>query len=95
MSPWPRSGPREVSYRTVLQGRIVAIATDEGPLARVDLDLRGGGRLVSLVTRKSVDELGLDRGDDVYAMVKAVSLDERAIAFAPRGPLPRAGTDAD
>ncbi len=76
--------PRDVSFRTVLLGRISGIDRDAGALARVELALRGGGRLVALVTRISVDELGLDEGDDVFAMVKAVALDERALALAPR-----------
>lgn len=74
--------PRDVSFRTVLLGRIVAIDRDAGALARVELGLRGAGTLVALVTRLSVDELGLDAGDDVFAMVKAVALDERALALA-------------
>ncbi|MCL4745565.1 MAG: molybdenum ABC transporter ATP-binding protein [Burkholderiaceae bacterium] len=76
--------PRDVSFRTVLLGRISGIDRDAGALARVELALRGSGRLVALVTRISVDELGLDEGDDVFAMVKAVALDERALALAPR-----------
>ena len=76
--------PRDVSFRTVLLGTIAAIDRDSGALARVELALRGRGRLVALVTRISVDELGLDTGDDVFAMVKAVALDERALALAPR-----------
>jgi molybdate transport system ATP-binding protein len=76
--------PREVSFRTVLTGAIRDVEIDEGPLARVEIALRGGGRLVSLVTRKAIDELALDVGDDVYAMVKATALDERSMAYAPR-----------
>jgi molybdate transport system ATP-binding protein len=76
--------PRDVSFRTVLVGTIRAIDTDGGPTARVDLELRGGDRLVALVTRKAIDELALDVGDEVFAMVKATALDERALAYAPR-----------
>jgi molybdopterin-binding protein len=68
----------------VLVGTIRAIDTDGGPTARVDLELRGGDRLVALVTRKAIDELALDVGDEVFAMVKATALDERALAYAPR-----------
>ncbi len=76
--------PRDVSFRTVLLGTIRDIDTDDGPLARVEIVLRGEGRLVALVTRKAIDDLALDRGDDVFAMVKATALDERSMAFAPR-----------
>jgi molybdopterin-binding protein len=60
------------------------VEVDDGPLARVEIALRGSGRLVSLVTRKAIDELALDVGDDVFAMVKATALDERSMAYAPR-----------
>jgi hypothetical protein len=45
---------------------------------------------VALVTRRSVDELALDVGDDIFAMVKAVALDDRALALASRGRSPQA-----
>ncbi len=77
--------PRDVSFRTVLLGRITALERDDTPLARVEIALRGEGRLVALVTRRSVDELALDEGDDVFAMVKAVALDDRALALASGG----------
>ncbi len=76
--------PRDVSFRTVLLGTIRDVEVDDGPLARVEIALRGSGRLVSLVTRRAIDELALDVGDDVFAMVKATALDERSMAYAPR-----------
>jgi molybdopterin-binding protein len=50
----------------------------------VEIALRGSGRLVALVTRKALDDLALDVGDDVFAMVKATAMDERSLAYAPR-----------
>ena len=76
--------PRDVSFRTVLVGTIRERDEDDGPIARVDIALRGHGRLVALVTRKALDELALDAGDEVFAMVKATALDERSLAYAPR-----------
>jgi molybdate transport system ATP-binding protein len=76
--------PRDVSFRTVLVGIIRQIDTDGSPTARVEIGLRGEGRLVALVTRRAIDELALDVGDEVFAMLKATALDERALAFAPR-----------
>jgi molybdate transport system ATP-binding protein len=80
--------PREVSYRTVLSARVVGVEQDEGPVARVSMELRGGGRIAALVTRKSIDELGLDVGDDAFAIVKSISLDERALGFGRDQPSP-------
>ena len=76
--------PRDVSFRTVLAGSICAVDADESPIARVEIALRGSGRLVALVTRKAIDELALDAGDDVFAMVKATALDDRSLAYALR-----------
>ena len=80
--------PRQVSYRTVLAATVTEVAQDEGPVARVGMDLRGGGRIAALITRKSIDELGLDVGDEVFAIVKSISLDERAFGFGRSGPSP-------
>ena len=78
------SRPRDVSFRTVLIGRIRQVDLPEGPIARVQIALRGQGRLVALVTRKALDDLGLDVGDEVHALLKATALDERSLAYAPR-----------
>lgn len=78
------SRPRDVSFRTVLVGRIREVEQHDGPIARVEIALRGQGRLVALVTRKALDDLGLDIGDEVHALLKATALDERSVAYAPR-----------
>ena len=68
-----------LSVRTTLGGRIAAIEAD-GALAGISVDLDGQGRLFALATRKAVDELNLRQGDRVYALIKTVALDERAVA---------------
>ena len=72
--------PRDVSFRTVLSGTIESIERDAGPLARIDIRLVSQERIVALVTRKAVDELAIDVGDRIYALVKATALDERSLA---------------
>lgn len=72
--------PHEVSFRTVLAGTITDIGRDAGPIGRVEIALRGHGRLVALVTRQAIDELRLRPGSQVFAMVKASAMDERSIA---------------
>jgi molybdate transport system ATP-binding protein len=69
-----------LSVRTMLAGTVADIKTDDGPLGGVSVDLDGHGHLFALTTRKAVDELKLRRGDRVFALVKAVALDERAVA---------------
>lgn len=72
--------PRDVSFRTVLSGTIEAIEHDPGPIARIDIRLPSDERIVALITRKAVDELAIDIGDRIFAMVKATALDERSLA---------------
>jgi molybdate transport system ATP-binding protein len=73
------SPPKNLSVRTVLAGAVEAVETDGGPTAAVIVALRGGGRIVALATRMAVDELGLQRGTQVFALVKTVALDERMV----------------
>jgi molybdate transport system ATP-binding protein len=68
-----------LSVRTTLAGKVAEIETDDGPLAGVSIALEGHGQLYALATRKAVDELGLTPGDKVFALVKSVALDERAV----------------
>ena len=72
--------PRDVSFRTVLSGTIESIERDPGPIARIDIRLPGDERIVALITRKAVDDLAIDTGDRIFAMVKATALDERSLA---------------
>ena len=66
--------------RTTLAGKVTSVETDDGPIAGVSIALVGHGQLYALATRKAIDELGLTRGDRVFALVKTVALDERAVA---------------
>ncbi len=74
-----RRRPQDISIRTVLEGRIVAIDEDASPLAFVQIELQGGGRLISAATRLSVAEMNLTVGAEIFALVKSVALDEREI----------------
>ena len=71
--------PGPISIRSALVGRIAAVEP-EGALAAVTVDLRGGGQVVALVTRRALHDLALAVGSPVRALVKAVALDEGAIA---------------
>jgi molybdate transport system ATP-binding protein len=74
-----KSPAHDLSVRTTLAGTVTGIETD-GALAGISIDLDGHGHLFALATRKAVDELELRPGARVYALVKAVALDERAVA---------------
>jgi len=59
----------KLSARNRVPARVVAITKGEA-IANVELDA-GGQRIVSSITVEAVDELGLSKGDDVIAVVKA------------------------
>lgn len=71
--------PGQVSVRTMLAGRIVKMEVDDGPFALATIALTGGEQLIAYATRLAMDDLGLDVGDDVTALVKAVGIDERSV----------------
>ena len=70
--------PTHLSVRTILGGTLASIETDEGPLATLTMTLPGGDQLVALTTRMAFQELSLRSGDQVFALIKTVALDERA-----------------
>jgi molybdate transport system ATP-binding protein len=72
---------RDLSIRNALAGTVAGIEIDDGPFAGVSITLDGHGALFALATRKAIDELGLGPGDRVYALIKTVALDERAVAL--------------
>lgn len=74
-----------LSVQTTLSGNIADVEMDDGPIAGVSIALDGHGQLFALATRKAIDTLGLKKGDRVFALVKAVALDERTVA-APQSP---------
>ncbi len=71
--------PSNVSVRSALHGSVVRVETDDGPFALVTIELVGGDLLFAYATRLAIDELGLDAGDHVHALVKTVAIDERGV----------------
>lgn len=69
----------DTSVRTILRGKIIKIDADDSPLAFVTLELIGGDRLTASITRLALDKLSLSIGDEVFALVKSVALDERGL----------------
>jgi len=73
--------PQDTSILNVLPGRVMEIV--EGPGAAADVRLSvGEATLLARVTRRSAERLGLRPGLEVYAMVKAISLDRHSTGFA-------------
>lgn len=64
--------PQSTSARNAFRGRVIEVGT-LGALARVTLDVEGTP-LVAAVTTRSVQEMGLREGSDVYATFKAMAV---------------------
>lgn len=73
--------PQQASFLNVLKGRVDQIPQAEGAVVDVRIAV-GGVPLLARVTRRSAENLGLAPGREVYALVKAVSLDRHSVGYA-------------
>ncbi len=63
----------KLSARNQLKGKIINI--QEGAVnSIVTLDIGGGNIITSTISCNAVKELGLEVGDDAYAVIKATSV---------------------
>ena len=77
--------PTGISLRNVLTGRIVALREEpDTAFAETLVDI-GGARLRARVTRAAVTDLGLAPGSAVFALIKAIAFDRRALAAGGAG----------
>lgn len=75
--------PEGVSIRNVLAAAIAEIAEEaETAFAEVLLDIGAGERLRARITRASVADLGLQVGMPVFALIKSIAFDRRALPKA-------------
>lgn len=73
--------PAGTTFRNVVACRIAAVADSAGSMAEVTLDANGA-TIAARITRQSRDELGLQPGMTVYALIKAIALDRHAVGYA-------------
>jgi molybdopterin-binding protein len=66
-------GMAGLTARNQIRGTIIAITSD-GLLSEVVLRLGDGQEIVSVVTRNSVRRLGLKKGDEAAAVIKATEV---------------------
>jgi molybdate transport system regulatory protein len=73
-APWvmlmTESSDIRLSARNCLQGKVLSV-TDGAVNAEVVLELAGGSKVYSIVTREAVTELGLTPGVSATAVIKA------------------------
>jgi molybdate transport system ATP-binding protein len=73
--------PAAISILNILSGRVTSIAGEDESTVDVELNI-GTANLVARITRRSRQELGLHVGQDVYALVKAVSFNQSSVGYA-------------
>lgn len=76
-----RRRPAEISILNILAGRVTSIADETGPVVDVQLAV-GSATLTARITCRSCQQLGIHVGQDLYALVKAVSFDQRSVGYA-------------
>ena len=62
----------DLSARNQLRGRVLGVAV-EGVMAEIRVGI-GGQELVSIITRRSAERLGLRVGDEVVAVIKSTEV---------------------
>ena len=62
-----------LSARNILKGKVVKI-TKGAVNSEVTLQLPGGEQVVSIITNASIQSLGLKKGKEAYAVIKASSV---------------------
>jgi molybdopterin-binding protein len=63
----------QISARNVLKGKIKGI-TSGAVNTEIVLELADGTQIVSIITKASAKSLGLKKGKDAYAVIKASSV---------------------
>jgi molybdopterin-binding protein len=71
-TPWREETEVEISARNQFRGRVTAIALG-GVMAEVRVQI-GAQELVSVITRASIERLGIKIGDDVMAIIKSTEV---------------------
>jgi molybdopterin-binding protein len=63
----------KLSARNQLKGKVVKI-TAGAVNSEVTIELAGGQQVVAIITKSSAENLGLAKGKDAYAVIKASSV---------------------
>ena len=63
----------QLSARNQLAGRIAVVKLG-AVMASVTVELRGGQRIVAVITREAAEELQLKEGDQVTAIIKSTEV---------------------
>ncbi len=83
--------PSGLSALNILAGRVAEIGADEGAMRDIRIAL-AGGTILARLTNRSLHDLRLAPGREVFAIIKSVALDHASTAGAAPA---RSGTDVD
>jgi len=73
--------PTAISILNILPGHVRSVDVETGPIVDVQLAI-GDATLTARITRRSYEQLGIHGGQKVYALIKAVSFDQRSVGYA-------------
>jgi len=76
--------PRALSVRNVVPARVVSIVPDAGRSVLIELDIGRTATLLARITARASQELGLLPDQQVWALIKAVSLRGHAFSVPAR-----------
>ena len=71
--------PKDTSVLNVFKGELIEIRHEDGP--QLDLLINIGTPLIARITRKSLNDLNLNIGSKVYAMIKSVAIDRKTLGI--------------
>src|SRR5262249_18191147 len=76
------AAPGDISILNILPARIVSIGAGDGPYVDIQLalDAAGASLIWARVTARSLHDLRLAEGRDVFALVKAVAVDRQSVS---------------
>ena len=77
--------PTGISIRNVIEGTLVELALEPDTAFAETLIAVGDARIRARITRAAVAELRLEPGTPVFALIKSISFDRRALTAAPAG----------
>lgn len=63
----------KISGRNKIRGKVSKLTSDTVS-AEVEIDAGNGIKLVGLITKGSVDDMGIKMGDELTALIKATSV---------------------
>jgi molybdate transport system ATP-binding protein len=75
--------PQGISANNVVRGTVAAIRADQGTYQDVLLAC-GQARLIASITQRSLARLAVRPGQELYAVIKSVTVDRTATSLAPR-----------